>query len=68
MTTPLMAEGATHGWLIVSDSITADVQYKGIAWQFFPSLEYIITMAKFVFVLHNSRDFWTPKWEENAYT
>ena len=57
-TTPLMAEGAPHDWLMVSDSITADAQYEGLVWLFLPLLEYVVTMAKFtVFVLHNSRCF-----------
>ena len=57
-----MVEGATHGWLMVRDSITADAQYEGLAWRFIPSLEYVVTMAKFtVFVLHNSRCFLTPE-------
>ena len=58
----LMVEGAPHGWLMVRDSITADVQYERLAWWFIPSLEYVVTMAEFiVFVLHNSKCFCTLK-------
>ena len=40
---------------MVRDSITANSQYEGLAWRLVPSLDYVVTMAKFtVFVLHNS--------------
>ena len=42
-----MAEGDPHGWLMLRNSITADLLYEGLAWQFIPSLKYVVTMAKF---------------------